>query len=201
MQTFTILIEGYAHVGENGEYYASPTTVLVEDNGKRILLDPGTNSDMLLKALEVHGLKVEDIDMIFLSHYHPDHFLNIRLFPNTPIYDGGVIWTKDKEEFFKDFLPGTTIKVLPTPGHSTEQASLLIETEDKGKVFLSQDVFWWEDGKQKSDTVEDLINLEDPFANDKAALMASRKLVLETADWIVPGHGKMFQNPKAVITN
>lgn len=198
MQTFKILIEGYAHPGKEGEYFASPTSILVEDNGERILVDPGTNTELLLKALEENSLKVEDIDMIFLSHYHPDHFLNIRLFPNTPIYDGLTIWTKDKEEMFKEFVPGTGIKVFATPGHSTEQSSLLIETQDLGKVFLSQDVFWWEDGKQKSDTAEDLINLEDPFANDKYALIQSRKLVLETADWIVPGHGKIFKNPKVL---
>lgn len=37
------------------------------------------------------------------------------------------------------------------------------------------------------------MNLIDPFANDNEALKKSRKLVLEKADWIIPGHGKKFK--------
>jgi glyoxylase-like metal-dependent hydrolase (beta-lactamase superfamily II) len=169
--------------------------VLVIDNGKKILVDPGTNAEQLLNSLNSQDLTPDDIDMIFLSHYHPDHFINIRLFPKTDIYDQMTRWHKDEEYFYKEKLPGTDIDILPTPGHSPEHTSLLVKTEE-GIVCIAQDVFWWEDGKQKYDNEDDLLNLEDPFVNDKEALLNSRKLVLEKADWIIPGHGKKFRVKK-----
>lgn len=194
MNTVHILIEGYAHAGENNSYVASPTSVLIETPEKKILVDPGTHPDKLLSALKRHNLQPHDIDMIFLSHYHPDHFLNIRMFPQVGIYDQTTHWHNDEEHFYEGTLPDTDIEILPTPGHSPEHTSLLVHTEE-GIVCIAQDVFWWEDGKQASETEKDLLELVDPFVNDQAALFASRKRVLEKADWIIPGHGKKFKNP------
>jgi len=189
-----ILVEGYAHEGENGTYVASPTSYLVEAGDKKILVDPGTSKQKLLDALEALHVKAEDISFIYLSHYHPDHFLNIKLFPDLDVYDGDIHWSDDKEEFHQGNLGIEGIEILKTPGHSPEHTSLLIDTEE-GKVCIAQDVFWWEDGKQKSDSEEDLLKLEDLFATDKEALFNSRKLVLEKAEWIIPGHGRKFKNP------
>lgn len=192
MNKVTVLVEGYAHPNEDGTYTASPTTTLVESNDKKFLVDPGTNAEKLLNALKVNNITDKDLDFIYLSHYHPDHFLNIRLFPNLDIYDGDIGWVGDKEIFTQGKLSGVDVEILKTPGHATEDTSLLIKT-DEGIVCICPDVFWWEDGKQKSDSLDDLLNLEDPFANDKEALLISRKLVLEKSDWIIPGHGKKFK--------
>lgn len=196
--TLTVLIEGYAHTNDAGVTFASPTTLLLQLDGKNYLVDPGCNGKLLLEKLALMNLTPADITALFISHYHPDHFLNIRQFPETPFYDGTMQWEQDQEVAYTDYWLRPEFKVFPTPGHATEQSSLLVDTENFGLVSISQDVFWWEDGKQKSDTVEDLMTLVDPFANDVDALKKSRELVLNTgAQWIVPGHGKMFRNPKA----
>lgn len=194
MNKLNILIEGYAHPTEDGNYKASPTTSLIYHNGLKILVDPGANKDMLLDALAKEGVTTTDIDIVFLSHYHPDHFLNIRLFPDKDLYDGSMIWRNDLEIAYSGNIPGTEIQVISTPGHSPEDCSLLFIDDTLGKVCIAPDVFWWEDGKQETDTLEDLLNLIDPFATDTTALHESRKKVLALADWIVPGHGKMFKN-------
>lgn len=195
MNKIHVLVEGYAHEGENGTYVASPTAYLIEtSDGRKILVDPGANKQKLLDALESLQVKPEDMSFIYLTHYHPDHFLNLKLFPNLDVYDGDIHWSDDTEEFYQGNLGIDGIEILKTPGHSGEHTSLLVDTEE-GKVCLAQDVFWWEDGKQKSDTEEDLLDLEDPYATDTEALKTSRKLVLEKADWIIPGHGKKFRNP------
>lgn len=197
MNKVTILVEGYARSGDDDTYLASSTTCIIETKNKTILVDPGANSELLKKALNKRNVKESDIDFILLSHYHPDHFLNLKMFPNLEVVDGEMIWKEDEEvEHGGKIAEG--IEVLLTPGHAPEQASLLVETED-GTVCIAQDVFWWEDGKQKSDTVEDLMGLEDPFVSDTEALNKSRKLVLEKADWIIPGHGKKFKNPQRDI--
>lgn len=192
MNKVQVLVEGYAHLNEDGTYTASPTCTLVESNGKKFLVDPGTNKEKLLGAFKKENVLVSDLSFIYLSHYHPDHFLNIRLFPDLDIYDGEICWRGDLEIFHQGKLPGVNIEILKTPGHATEDTSLLVKTE-KGVVCICPDVFWWEDGKQKTDSIEELLNLEDPFANNKVALLASRKLVLEKADYIIPGHGKVFK--------
>lgn len=194
MNKIHILIEGYAHPGNNDTYVASPSTVLIDTGEKKILVDPGANATLLQEKLKELSLEEKDIDFIYLSHYHPDHFLNIKLFPNLPVYDGEMIWSGDLEEFHSGNLGIDGIEILKTPGHSPEHTSLLVDT-DEGKVCIAQDVFWWEDGKQKSDTEKDLLELVDPFVSDEEALKKSRKLVLEKADWIIPGHGKKFINP------
>ena len=195
MNKLKVLIEGYAHPGPDSTYIASPTCTLIYSDNKKILVDPGTNQELLIKNLKKVGLTANDIDIVFLSHYHPDHFLSIRLFPNHDIIDGEIIWSKDNEVYHKGILPGTDIKIIKTPGHSSEHASLIVQTKEFGKVCVAQDLFWWEDGKQKSDSIKDLINLKDPYASDIKKLKKSRQKILKIADWIIPGHGVMFKNP------
>jgi len=202
MNKVKVLIEGYAHPGPNGSYIASPSCTLLISKGKKIIVDPGANQKLLQAKLKNHGLSPSDIDLIFLSHFHPDHFLAIRLFPNHDILDSDMIWREDKEIFYKGVIPGTEIEIIKTPGHTSEHASLIVKTKEYGTVCIAQDLFWWEDGKQKSDTVKDLIDLKDPYANDYEALKKSREKILKIANWIIPGHGKMFKNPsRQLITN
>lgn len=197
VQKYDILIEGYARDGEEEDYIASPTTVLIYDEGKTILTDPGASAKGLLKALEDRELSVSDVDILFLSHYHPDHFLNLKLFPNHPLYDGSVLWDGDKEYDYEGskVIPGTKVRIIETPGHTLEHVSLLLEVEDEGTVCVAHDVFWWEDGAQDISDYDAMINYEDPFVTDMKALKKSRKKVLEVADVIIPGHGEKFDNP------
>ena len=190
MSIVKILVEGYAR--EVNDYLeATCTTVLIEDSGKKIIVDPGCNKKLLLEALKKEGLTPDDIDLIFLTHYHIDHILNIRLFPNKDVLDGGTIYRDDKEFDFEDKIPDTNIEIIETPGHAHEHVTLLVKTE-KGVVAIAEDLWWWMDGQQKTD-LKSLLSLEDPFVKNKKNLLKSRKLILEKTDFIIPGHGKMFK--------
>jgi glyoxylase-like metal-dependent hydrolase (beta-lactamase superfamily II) len=68
-----------------------------------------------------------------------------------------------------------------TPGHTNEDATLLVETDD-GTVACTH--LWWH-----ADRTPEV----DPLADDQAALEASRARVLEVADVVVPGHGPPFR--------
>ncbi len=132
MATVKVLVEGYAHEG-NGCYEATCTTVLIEDSGKKIIVDPGCNEELLLQALKKEGLTPHDIDVIFLTHYHIDHVLNIRLFPGKDILDGDIIYRGDKEFSFKGKIPGTNVEIIETPGCanfslSTSKSVILLAT-------------------------------------------------------------------------
>jgi glyoxylase-like metal-dependent hydrolase (beta-lactamase superfamily II) len=187
----TVLLEGYVRE-ENGVTFASSTCTLIEDSGLKILVDPGANRDMLLDALEKETLKPEDIDMIFLTHYHPDHSLNLRLFPRKKILDGGTTYYDDKEEFYEENIPGTEITVVKTPGHAIEHCSLMVKTE-KGRVCIAGDIFWWKDGEEQKLDHDSVIFHEDKYATDFEQLKESRKNLLDSSDYIIPGHGKTFK--------
>ncbi|MBU0636505.1 MBL fold metallo-hydrolase [Candidatus Micrarchaeota archaeon] len=194
MSEVTVLIEGYARE-KNGTEVASSTSVLIKDSGLKILVDPGSNKKLLVKALERKGLQPNDIDIVFLSHYHLDHILNIRLFPDKDILDGNTISRNDQIIDFEGKIPNTTIEVIPTPGHASEHCSLAIKTE-KGTVVVAGDVFWWADNETQKTDSKSLLEHKDPYEKDHAQLLASRKKLLKIADFIISGHGKMFKVEK-----
>lgn len=193
MAKLKVLVEGYARETK-GHFEATCTTVLIEDSGKKIIVDPGCNKKLLLKALKKERLNPKDIDLIFLTHYHLDHLLNIKLFPGKDILDGDTIYRDDKEFSFQGKIPKTNIEVIKTPGHAHEHTTLLVKTE-KGVIAIAEDLFWWVDGKQKTDK-KSLLSLKDPFVKDEKALLKSRKIIIKKADFIIPGHGKIFKVEK-----
>jgi len=44
--------------------------------------------------------------------------------------------------------------------------------------------------------MKNLMEHKDPYMKNKEELMESRKKILDIADWVVPGHGKMFKVEK-----
>ncbi len=190
MNQVKVLIEGYAKINPDGTWDATSTTTLIDTGKHKIIMDPGCNRHMLLAALAKENLKTGDIDIVFISHYHPDHCTLMGIFENATVFDS-IQWQKGPiGGETKTTLPGTDIKIIKTPGHSPEHASLLVPTT-KGKILVAADVFWWADGEeQKVD-----INKHDDFASDQAILKLSRSHALKIADYIIPGHGRPF-SPK-----
>lgn len=91
---------------------------------------------------------------------------------------------------------GDDIEVIQTPGHDQFHCSLAVKTADMGTVVIAGDVFWWIDDEEPAKDRESLISFEDPYVKDLTALTESRKKVLAVADYVIPGHGKMFKNEK-----
>ena len=165
---------------------------MIESDDKKILVDPGSNKKLLLKALKEEKLELEDIDAIFITHWHPDHILNIRLFPDTEIFDVDEVFSNDEIRQHGGSVLGTDIQILETPGHDPNHASLLVET-DKGKIAIAGDVFWWEDEHEQDTDLKSLLAHVDPFVKNRKQLMQSRKKLLSVADYIIPGHGTEYK--------
>jgi len=190
-----VLIEGYAKETKGG-WLASSTTTLIESNGVKIIVDPGTNRILLLDNLKKENLTPKDIDLVFMTHYHPDHNLLSGIFTKARVLDDKLVYDKDKQTEHDGLIPETKIKIIKTPGHDQFHGSLVVDTA-KGVVVIAGDVFWWADEeKQDTSNKEVLLKHKDPFVKDKKALLENRKKILKIADWIIPGHGKMFRNPK-----
>ncbi len=195
MTKLKVLIQGYAKKTKTG-WLASCTTTLIDTGKHKIIVDPGINKELLLKKLADEKLTPTDIDYVFLTHYHLDHVLLAALFENATYFDGTTIYDKDKETEYSSMLPDTDIKVLATPGHANEHASLVVETKEFGTVVVGADVVWWTDDEKQEIDRNSILAKKDPFVVDEEALQKSREVVLETADWVVPGHGKMFRVKK-----
>ncbi|MBW2992987.1 MBL fold metallo-hydrolase [Candidatus Woesearchaeota archaeon] len=183
MAEVKILIEGYVADEEGG--HSCSSVVLVKDKNINILVDPGTlpSQKMLVEKLKKEGLSISDIDVVFITHSHMDHYRNIGMFAKAKSLDCWGYWEGDvwKES---DGRITDDISFIKTPGHSSDSVTLLVKTK-KGIVAICGDVFWKEDFPK-----------DDPYASDKKKLAVSRKKVLEIADFIIPGHGKMFKVKK-----
>ena len=195
MAQVKILVKGYAK-REKGVELAQPNTVLIFDGNIKVLVDPGSNAKLLLKALKKEKLKPWDIDIIFLTHYNLDHLLNIRLFPEHDIYDGDTINRADKIiSYSASKIPKTNIQIIKTPGHAHEHCSLIAQTA-RGKVAIAGDVWWWASNEKQKLNKASLLKKKDLYAKNQKALLASRKALLAAADCIIPGHGKTFRVEK-----
>jgi glyoxylase-like metal-dependent hydrolase (beta-lactamase superfamily II) len=188
----SVLAEGYVSSQEGGGLRASPSAVLIEEAGTFVLVDPGADKKGLLLGLSRKGLSPEDLDLIFVTHPHLDHILNLRLFPEADVCDSSYIYRGDEEIPYGNFVPGTEVEVLPTPGHTPDHASLLVRAE--GETWLvAGDLFWWRDDAVQRTDRKSLLELEDELATDPLALRRSRMRALARADVVIPGHGKVFR--------
>lgn len=193
MAKLKILIQGYAKEID-GKEFASSSTVLISENNLNIIVDPGINRDELLKSLEKENLKTSDINFVILTHMHSDHSLLSGVFENAKVLDNSDIISFDSNMSTHDgFVPDTNIKIISTPGHDQFHCSVLVETDDLGKVVIAGDIFWWFDNEEQKTDIESLLNHKDPYVKDENQLRKSRQEILKIADYIIPGHGKIFK--------
>ena len=196
MAEIKVLIQGYVRE-EEGSEFASSTTSLIKESELNIIVDPGMNRELLLESLKKENLSPEDINYVILTHYHLDHSLLAGIFENAKVMDNEDIYSFDgKIKRHNNKVPGTDIKIIKTPGHDMFHCSVLVKTKEFGQVAIVSDVFWWLDKEEQKTDKESLMNHEDPYVKNEEELMKSRKKVLEIADYIIPGHGKMFKVEK-----
>ncbi|MFH1440062.1 MAG: MBL fold metallo-hydrolase [Candidatus Woesearchaeota archaeon] len=190
MAEVKILFQGYCSKDCKG--HACSTIVLVRDKDNddkdiNMVVDPGTLSDpnILEKELAKNGLKLEDIDIVCITHSHIDHYRNIGMFRKAKSLDYWGYWDGDlwKE---CDGIITKDVKIIKTPGHSDDSITLLVNT-NIGIIAICGDVFWKEDHPKK-----------DNYANNMKQLIKSREKLIEISDYIIPGHGKMFKAKKLI---
>lgn len=179
MTTVDLLHAGYA------DERCASSIVLVRDGDAVIVSDPGMVASRLLILDPLAALDVspDAVTHVFLSHHHPDHTMNVALFPNAEVVD---FWARYKDDLWLD-MPGDGYHLSPraqlwlTPGHTKEDASLIVEADD-GVYAMTH--LWW-----RADRTPDV----DPYCIDQVALDAGRARVLAVADVVIPGHGGAFQ--------
>lgn len=133
-------------------------------------------------------MDVEDINIVINTHGDIDHVGNNSLFGNATFISGQDICKGDVFSFFTESYevePG--ILVITTPGHSIEDVSVKVETKE-GTIVVAGDLF------ENEDDVKD--ESWKVFSKYPKRQVKSRIKILEIADFIIPGHGKMFKVEK-----
>jgi len=178
-----VLHNGYVGLGGDDER-VSGTVTLIRDGDAVIVVDPGmvADRDELLAALKAHGPAPEGVTDVVFSHHHPDHTVNAALFRNARIHDHWAVYQGDRwlSRDAHDARLAPSVRLLRTPGHTGEDVSTVASAPDG--VYVCTHAWWSADGPE-----------EDPLGADQAALADSRKLLLEFADVIIPGHGAPFR--------
>jgi glyoxylase-like metal-dependent hydrolase (beta-lactamase superfamily II) len=187
--------------------YSLATVTLVKTDGLNILIDTGwepseTEINRLVLELRYHGLTPDDIDEIFITHWHGDHFLNIPLFPKARILYAGcpprfvrdrmetipAVNETEKLEEGDEWHSG--LSLIDTAGHSNHDHSVLINY--RKKVFVAT-----------GDSIVSKMyyHTETFFPNQRmekyiAQLKDSFQRIIGIADFIIPGHDGPFYNYK-----
>ena len=157
----------------------------VRDGDSLIVIDPGMvpNAAAILSPMSALGVAPEQVTDVVLSHHHPDHTLKAALFPNASVQDFWAEYVNDlwiDREAERELSPG--VRLLETPGHTPQDISTAVETDDGVVVFTH--LWWTAEGPE-----------EDPYSVDREALHRNRERVLALPGLarIVPGHGAPFE--------
>jgi glyoxylase-like metal-dependent hydrolase (beta-lactamase superfamily II) len=181
--------------GENDAVALRPalcTSTLIRLQDLILLVDPSISTIELMKAeLDRRtGLKLESIDVVFITHAHGDHYAGLGHFtqaqwcanPQVATHINSTQqYSKTIDAVTEELLPG--LEVISTPGHTLDHHSLRFHCEGldvviAGDAVMTQD-FWRESrGYHNSVDVE-------------LATQTIRQLTACT-DIIVPGHDNFF---------
>jgi glyoxylase-like metal-dependent hydrolase (beta-lactamase superfamily II) len=180
MAQLDVLFDGYGT--QDG---VASTVSLVRDGDVIAIVDPGMvpARSAILEPLAALGVGPEDVTDVILSHHHPDHTVNIALFPEIRIHDHWATyyrdqWTSRPAEGL-ELSPGITL--WETPGHTPQDITTLVKTAD-GVAALTH--LWVYESSPGSG-----------LDVDPALVSEHRARVAGVASIIVPGHGRTFRLP------
>jgi len=189
-----VIQTGYSNSNGNGSFSADCTVSLIVSDKGMILVDTGgpSKKHQLLENLKRFGFTPEDICTVICTHGHSDHVGNLNLFSHAKFIVGYDVFTGDVYESFNfqdaaaKYVLSENIFVMPTPGHTHSDVSVVVQNTDVGTVVVAGDLFENErDLKNPSQwhCLSENINMQQ----------LNRDKVLAIADYIVPGHGAMFK--------
>jgi hydroxyacylglutathione hydrolase len=180
-------------------------TYLIEGK-KRIIIDPGHRHlfNHVRRGLEAMRLEPADVDVVFVTHAHPDHLEAVNFFAKPTLFAMGA----DDYRFLKQFagpqsgLPDPdfflregdlsigefNVRVIPSPGHSP--GSLCLYWAERKALFTGDVVF------------SEGIGRTDLPGGDGALLKRSiQKLATLDVEYLLPGHGNVVIGKSEVQAN
>jgi len=202
----------YAYLWQNA--YENNCNTYVIKGGKTVLIDPGHSRHVgrLFHQMEEDGIDPGKIDLVILTHSHPDHFEGLEAFLDKPVKiamnreeerylleSGKLLFEMMKQPLLKfriDFylkegelhLEEKTFHVYQTPGHSP--GSLSIFWPERKVLFTGDLIFYG--GIGRTDFLE---------GNSKLLMESIERLADLDTEILLPGHGDIVMGREMVLQN
>ena len=165
---------------EDVKYGSSLQNFLIDDGKEVILSDTGMPNEMadfpkkedsplwmgekianFKEAFDATGYKIEDVTKIVVTHKHPDHTGELRMFPNAKIYiseqeaddmkltGDNVVRVKFTDGAYKNFPESQRITeslvMIKAVGHTKGNSISILEDKEQGCYYMFQgDVTYWD---------------------------------------------------------
>ncbi|XP_076752573.1 metallo-beta-lactamase domain-containing protein 1 [Xylocopa sonorina] len=190
-----VLFSGYSTKLDDGTMKANCSCTLIKAS-KNIIVDTMTawDREKIIQALAEHNVTPDKIDYVVCTHSHADHIGNNNLFLNaehivgTCVHRGELFFDRSFKNGEYQICP--EVKVITTPGHTPDDVSVLIETTISGKSIcfaITGDLFEKEEDIQNPSIWKELGTSELQKTQSHM-----RSLIINLANFIIPGHGQMF---------
>jgi glyoxylase-like metal-dependent hydrolase (beta-lactamase superfamily II) len=202
----------YAYLWQN-PYENNCNTYLI--NGEvTVLIDPGHSRHLgqVFKQMEEDGISSEAIDLVVLTHSHPDHFEGLEAFLERPVKiamhqeeerylleSGKLLFEMMRQSLPKfriDFylkegelhLGEKAFHIYETPGHSPGSISIYWPGK---KTLLTGDLIF-NGGVGRTDFIE---------GNSKLLMESIERLSELDTEILLPGHGEILTGKEMVLQN
>lgn len=206
MPRIETVLQGFSVATDQGSLGFCTVTLI--RGSRNILVDAAQvgRRVILKQRLAELGLAPGDIDVVFLTHAHWDHILNIDVFPNaeflihpvereyarhphkddwaTPTYTSTILESFRLREVKEGDEIDDGVTVIETPGHSPGSMSLLVQTADGRAVIV---------GDAMHTSWSAISGLPRLVFWDVERAKASIRKVLDRADIVYPGHDRPFR--------
>ncbi|XP_072547510.1 metallo-beta-lactamase domain-containing protein 1 [Salminus brasiliensis] len=185
----SVLKEGYCTAQSDGTFRADGTISLIT-GPRAVLVDTGGpwDRELLLSKLKEKDLTPAGVSVVVGTHGHSDHIGNLNLFPGATLIVGcdvseGDRYLPNQLAEGQPYLIDDHVSVIPTPGHTGRDVSVLVKGTSAGTVLVAGDLF---ECCADEDSWRDLS--ENPELQE-----VGRQKALMDADVIIPGHGRLFR--------
>jgi glyoxylase-like metal-dependent hydrolase (beta-lactamase superfamily II) len=170
------------------------TCTLIQGEGFRLLVDPSLgNAEEMAKELDRRcGLKLRDVDTVFITHEHGDHWYGLPHFPKARWLAGpDVAAALNKTGKLPQRVEATgstildAVEVIATPGHTLSHHSLRFHCDRRSVVVAGDAVAtrdFWRERRGYFNCVDFDLSAR------------TMKQLSSLADIIVPGHDNYFLN-------
>lgn len=189
------------------------SVTLIQTEKHNILIDTGFKNEGKLSATNIarnhiemthllayHNLTPEEIDEIFISHWHHDHYGNLPLFSNASLFYAGVSEnlvlsqlarigiTMDIFQLNSNEEWHEGINTLATPGHNKTHHSITINYHEKVLISAGDAIV----AKGYYD-FDEIYSYNGDFYSKEIGLESMHEMI-QLADFIIPGHDQPFHN-------
>jgi hydroxyacylglutathione hydrolase len=202
----------YAYLWQNP--YENNCNTYVIDGEMTVLIDPGHSRhvERIFHQMEEDGLSSEKIDLVIITHSHPDHFEGLKAFADTQVK---MAMSREEECYFQesgrflfemmrqpipkfriDFylkegdlhLGKKIFRTYQTPGHSP--GSLSIYWPERKVLFTGDLIFHGGIGRT-----------DFPEGNSKLLMESIEKMSTLDTELLLPGHGDVVMGKDLVLQN